>query len=219
MRFAGIVPLALLAWLAALAAPIGLADLTAFSPRQTFARPAQPFPAAADPAWTRGRDLLLQAIELDPLDPNHAEGIALWYERGGALLPPRSPDAAAYFLKSLEYFRRAAVLRPGSPYTWSNIGLVKLRLGEVDAELAQAVTNSTKFGPWEPEVQLAIADIVFAVGDRLPPSAQKAGLAAITNAMRYHSDKLYERAVLFGRLALLCSLPGAGLSKFAIRCI
>jgi hypothetical protein len=219
MRFAGVVALALLAWLAALAAPIGLADLTAFSPRQTLARPARPFPAPANPAWTRGRDLLLQALALDPGNPNHAEGIALWYERGGVLLPLRSPDAVLYSRKSLEYFRRAAVMRPSSPYTWSNIALVKLRLGEVDAELAEAVTNSTKFGPWEPEVQLAIADVFFAIGEKLPPPARQAGLAAIVNAMRYHDQKLYERAVRFGRLALLCSLPGAGLSKFAIRCI
>ena len=219
MRLTGVIALALLAYLAALAAPIGLADLTAFGPRQTLARAERPFPAPADPEWVRGQELLSKALALDPGNPNYAEYMAQWYARAAFQLPARSLDAAVYLRQSLAHFRRAAAARPSSPYTWSNIALIKLRLGEIDDELARAVTNSTQLGPWEPEVELAIADVMFIVGERLPPEARLAGRKMLINALRHQDGKLYERAVRYGRLALLCSLPGAGTTKFAYSCI
>ena len=219
MRLTGVIALALLAYLAALAAPIGMADLTAFGPRQTLARAERPFPLPADAEWLRGQELLSKALALDPGNPNFAENLARWHERAASRLPARSPDAAAHLRQSLRYFRRAAAARPSSPYTWSNIALIKLRLAEIDDELARAVTNSTQFGPWEPEVELAIADVMFIAGERLSPEARLAGRKLLINALRHQDEKLYERAVRYGRLALLCSLPGAATARFAFNCI
>ena len=118
MRLTGVLALALLAYLAALAAPIGLADLTAFGPRQTLTRAERPFPAPATPEWIRGQELLSKALALDPGNPNFAENLAQWYERAAVGLPARSPDIAVYLRQSLQHFRRAAAARPTSPYTW-----------------------------------------------------------------------------------------------------
>ena len=211
--------LALLAYLAAIAAPIGLADLSAFAPRQALARAERAFPAPSDPAWTRGREFLVKALALDPKNPNFSEHLAQWHERAANRFASGSPAAAAHLKRSLEYFRRAAVGRPGSPYTWSSIALIKVRLREIDAELAQAVTKAAHFGPWEPEVQMAIAEVFFTMGEGLPHEAQRAGRLMLTNAVRTQGERLLQRAEVAGRLALLCSLPNAGTSKFAMRCI
>jgi hypothetical protein len=219
MRLTGAVALALLAYLAALAAPLGLADLSAFAPRQMLARAPEAFPSPADPAWTRGRELLEKALALDPRNPQHAELLAQWHERAADRLPASSPAAGAQLRQSLAYFRRAALARPGSPYTWSSIALIKLRLGELDEELAGAVNNAAQYGSWEPEVQLAIADVIFAAGGRLPRDALRAARRMADNASRFQYERLLERAVKGGGLATLCSLPGASTAKFAMRCI
>ena len=219
LRKMGSVPIFLLAYLATMAAPIGLADLSAFAPRQALARAERGFPAPSDPAWARGRELLVKALALDPKNPNYAEQLAQWHERAANRFASGSPAAAAHLKQSLENFRRAAVARPGSPYTWSSIALIKVRLREIDNELAQAVTKAARFGPWEPEVQMAIADVFFTMGEGLPPEAQRAGRLMLINAVRTQDEKLMRRAEVAGRLALLCSLPNAATSKFAMRCI
>lgn len=217
--FSGLAGLAALAALAALAIPRGLADLDAFSPRQALLRAERTFPAPADPAWASGRELLGSAIARDPANPNHYEQLAAWYERAALRLPARDPLARAYLEQSLEHLRTAALLRPGSPYTWSNIALVALRLGATQGEMARAVTHAARLGPWEPEVQLALAEILFAAGEQLPAEARGAAGAVVANALRRHDAQLFARASALGRLGVLCSLSGAGRSRLAMRCI
>ena len=216
---AGSVALAALAALCALAVPRGLADLAAFDPRQALWRSGHAFPAPASPEWTRGRDLLKAALARDPANAGLAENLAAWYERAALRMPPKNPVARAYLQQSLEYLQRAAVLRPGSPYTWSNIALVKLRLGATDAEFARAVENAAQLGPWEPEVQLGLAEVLFAAAEQLPAAVRSAAGSVVVNGLTRHDAYLFERATANGRLAVLCALPGVARSKLALRCI
>ena len=55
-------------------------------------------------------------------------------------------------------------MRPGSPYVWASIALLKLRLGEMDAEFYGALERAARLGPWEPAVQIAIADSALLPG-------------------------------------------------------
>jgi hypothetical protein len=215
----GFAALAGLAALAALAIPRGLADLDAFSPRQTLLREGRAFPAPADPAWAGGRDLLRSAIARDPANPNHHEQLAAWYERAALRMPARDPASRAYLEQSLEHLRTTAVLRPGSPYTWSNIALVALRLGATQGEMARAVSHAARLGPWEPEVQLGLAEVLFGAAEELPADARGAAGAVVVNALRRHAGRLFARASALGRLGVLCSLSGAGRSRLAVRCI
>jgi Tfp pilus assembly protein PilF len=143
--------------LAALAAPQGAADLAAFSARQQLARldMRREVPTPAD--WQQAQGELQRALALDPDNPALAEALARWYERYTLRLPRSSALRAAYLEQSAAYLRQALVARPGSPHAWTNLALVKLRLGQFDAEFQTALGNARRLGPREPEVQAALA--------------------------------------------------------------
>jgi hypothetical protein len=109
--------------------------------------------------WNRARRALQRARGLDPENPAHAEILARWYERYALRLPPSSGLAPIYLQESAAHLRQALAGRPGSPYAWASLAAVKLRLGELDAELDTAVGNARRLGLWEPGVRLALKEI------------------------------------------------------------
>lgn len=216
----GAVFLLILSALAAAAAPLGIADLSAFSARASLLRPEPKLaPEAQQERWIRGRNALLRAIALDSRNPNHYENLAIWYERAALRMPARHPVAEAYLRQALAYARTAIVARPGSPYTWMDLAVLKWRLGEFDPELQQAVRNAAHLGPWEPEVQLAAAGLAFTAYERLSPEARQAALRLMGNALKYHDERLFDQAYRTGRLDIFCAIPGVAASRHAVRCI
>jgi Tfp pilus assembly protein PilF len=170
----------MLAALAALAAPRGLADLISFPARQRLAQleARGQLPSAAE--WNEAREQLQRALELDPQNPAHSEILARWYERYSLRLPRASAVGAAYLEQSAAHLRRALAERPTSARTWANLATVKLRLAQYDPELDAAVTRAWQFGPREPEVQVALAWIAAQADERLAPGARQAARAAMT---------------------------------------
>ena len=201
-----------------LAAPRGLADLYVFSPQQRLAqldaRNETPGPAE----WTRARQDLQRALELDPHNPAHFELLARWYERYTLRLAPASSLIPAYLEQAAAHLRRAAAARPASPYTWANLALVKLRLAQYDAEFQTAVANAWRLGPWEPEVQLALAQIAFRAWPQLGADAQDAARSAMRNALRRYDRELFQLARLHGALPVLCAVPRASASPLSAAC-
>ena len=174
-------------------------------------------PGADD--WTRARQNLQRTLELDSGNPVHMEALARWYERYTLRLPRTSAIAPAYLEQSAAHLRNALAARPGSPYTWANLALVKLRLGQFDAEFQSAVENAWRLGPWEPEVQLTLAQIAFRAPDQLGAAAQEATRGAIRNALRRYDRELFHMARRLGGLAVLCAVPRVSASPLAVACI
>lgn len=110
-------------------------------------------------------------------------------------------------------------LRPGSPYTWSNIALLKARLHQPDREFESALRNAALLGPWEPEVQIALADAGFRHWNALAPETRAALRANTVRALRWQDAKLFELARRTGRLDELCATPGVERSPLARACI
>jgi len=146
--------------LIAFAAPRGLADLAAFPARQRLAQleARSELPGAAD--WRDAREHLQRAIELEPRNPAHYELLARWYERYAMRLPRASTVRTAYLEQSAAHLRHSLALRPGSAHTWASLATVKLRLAQIDRELDTAIARARKFGPYEPDVQVALARIL-----------------------------------------------------------
>ncbi len=215
----GAVILALLGSLCALALPRGLADLRAFEARMLF----QTWEAARRPPstgeWTLARSRLQEARDLDPGQPNYPEDIARLDEL--RVPPARAGEAPAQEIlrQALGLQRQAARLRPGSPYTWANIALLKARLAEPDREFDAALRNAALLGPWEPEVQIALADAGFRHWNTLTPETQSALRANAARALRWQSAKLFELARRTGRLDVLCAVPGVARFPLARACI
>lgn len=180
-----------------------MADLTAFSPRQRLAQLDARGELPAPGEWRRAQEQLQRALELDPHNPAHAETLARWYERYTLRLPRSSALASAYLEQSAAHLRTALASRPGSPYTWANLALVKLRLAQFDAEFQAAFENAWRLGPWEPEVQFTLAQIAFRAWDKLGPGAREAARGALANAARHYSGELFELARRYGGIPLL----------------
>ena len=197
----GVLALAALAFLAVLAMDRGAADLAAFGPRYALDRGG----VANNEAMQRR---LEQAIRLDGGNPAHREYLARLYESRGA------------HRQALENSRASTILRPGSPNAWADIARLKLPLGELDNELDNAIKNAARLGPWEPDVQLAIAAVAIEADRRLTPDARRAALAVMSNALKRQERAVVELAFRRGRLDLLCSIPGiAAYPAAGRRCI
>jgi hypothetical protein len=121
--------------------------------------------------------------------------------------------------EALDDQRKAARLRPGSPYTWANIALLKEQLSEPDREFETALRNAALLGPWEPEVQLVLAGAGFRHWDALAPETRAAMRANAARALRWQDARMFELARRTGRLDVLCAAPGVARSPLARACI
>ncbi len=215
----GALSLAALAALCALALPRGLADLRAFEARVLLksweTRRRQP----SAEEWAIARERLREAHELDPGQPNYLEDIARLHEIRA--LPRKAGDALAQgdLRQALDYQRQAVRMRPGSPYTWANIALLKARLPEPDREFETALRNAALLGPWEPEVQIALADAGFRHWDALAPETRSALRANALRTLLRQDAKLFDLARRRGRLDVLCAVRGVERSPLARACI
>jgi len=174
-------------------------------------------PTAAE--WSRAREALREANALDPAQPAYLEDLGRLYEVRAQPLAPGDALAREYLQQSLEYQRAALRRRPGSPYTWANIALLKLKLEALDAEFERALRNAALLGPWEPGVQIAVADSGLAAWSRLGPEARAAVSADLARGSRWLSASMIEIARRARRLDVLCSLPEMRSSPGAGACI
>jgi len=202
-----------------LALPRGLADLRAFEARTLMLRfeSARRPPATAD--WTRARESLREANALDPRQPAYVESIGRLYHARALPLPPAEPLARDYAAQALDYYRQSLARRPGSPYAWANVALMKGRVGDLDEEFHAALKNADALGPWEPDVQIAVADAGLSNWAQLGEESRAAVRASASRALQWQDQKLFALARRVGRLDVVCALPGVVKSSQATACI
>jgi len=203
----GALCLSTLGVLLALALPRGLADLYGYEARVEYnAWEAKRRPPTEE-EWSSARDHLGDAQALDPGHPAYREDIARLYELRNSLR------------EALAYQRQAARLRPSSAYTWASIARIKANLPEPDQEFEAALRNAALLGPWEPAVQLAIADAGFHHWGTLAPETRVALSGNALRTLRRQDGKLFELARRHGQLAALCGMRGVERSRLARACI
>jgi cytochrome c-type biogenesis protein CcmH/NrfG len=107
------------------------------------------------------------------------------------------------------FLHRALRERPTSPFAWANLALAKLYLGEVDSELLDALAHSGELGPWEPEVQQALAFVGLAVWRELGADGRALIVQAVERIARKDPDRALEIGAAFNRLDLICGTETA----------
>ncbi len=146
-----------------------------------------------------------EALRFEPSNPHFVEQSALLHERQALLLDRGDPQARRLLARSLDEFREAARMRPGSPYVWASIALLKLRLRELDAEFADAFGRAARLGPWEPQVQSALADAGLAAWRRLTPALQAQVIETLERALARQEPEIRRIASSHDNIALVCS--------------
>jgi hypothetical protein len=162
-------------------------------------------PGAAD--LESAQASLAEAHALEPANPMFVEQRARIDEMQARQLPRGDPAARAGLVKALAGFRKAALMRPGSPYAWASIALLKLRLDEMDSEFYGALERAAQLGPWEPAVQIAIADAGLASWRRLAPQAKTLVIAALERGLLREAPEIRRLAAAHGTLPLVCAGP------------
>ena len=184
----------------------GLADWQSMRWRHEIAgwaeRRASPPPDKLQEAITT----LIDALALTPEDPTLIEHLGVALELRATGSPPGSESRRLYLEAALTRFRNAAALRPTSPYTWANILLTKYRLGQVDDEFRAAMRHALDFGPWEPAVQLIVADIGLGAWDRLDSGLRGRVTENLQRAAVRQSDPLARLATDQRRIDLICAV-------------
>lgn len=161
---------------------------------------------------------LIDALALTPDDPTLVEhlGTALALRAAGS--PPGSESQRLYLAAALERFRTAAALRPTSPYTWADIVLTKYRLGQIDEEFFGAMHHALDFGPWEPAVQLILADAGMGAWEMLDSGLRGRVSENLRRAAVRQSDALARIATERGRVDLVCAIS-IDTMKNKVKCV
>jgi tetratricopeptide (TPR) repeat protein len=104
-----------------------------------------------------------------------------------------------------EHFARALTFRPTSPYTWANLAEVMYRMGDTGPQFSTAIREAARMGPFEPEVQRAVAFYGLAVWDQIGPEVQSSIDGMVAAGMRRNPLEMLRIAQRRGRLNVACS--------------
>ena len=148
---------------------------------------------------------LREARMFEPSNPHYVEQVARLRELQALPLGPRDPARREGLLQSLAQYREAAAMRPGSPYVWASIAMLKVRLNDMDFEFYGALERAGRLGPWEPQVQIAMIDVGMATWGWLAKPGRQWVLGALERGLLRQEPEIRRMAAVHGSLPQLCA--------------
>jgi len=202
-RYLLIIPCLILIGLIITAGFRGLADVNVQSARRSLVLWESDVNALNNKEWTIAYDDVSKAVSQDPLNPELLTLMANVQE--WKIYLDKDDEENNYYLGlALKNYRKAAELRPAWPYSWSQISLVKYRMGEIDQELQQAIENATKTGPWEPGVQQIIAEVGLGVWEELDFAMREIIVRNIDRGITMQPILMLNILKKYGQLKMVC---------------
>lgn len=196
----------------------GLADVEYTQARLLVPLPAPGKPAPGAEHVPGALAHLREAIRLEPDNPHFVEQFARMHELAALSLEPSDPAIRQELRQAAAAFRLAARQRPGSPYVWTDLARIKLRLDDMNFEFYGALDRARRLGPWEPAVQLGIVDMGLAAWPYLASPAKDWVVAALDRALLREEAEVRRIAKAHGTLAGACLLAEAR-SRLAAFCV
>jgi len=202
-RYLLIIPCLILIGLIMTAGFRGLADVNVQSTRRSLVLWESDVNTLNNTEWTIAYDSVSKAVSQDPLNPELLTLMANVQE-WKIYLDKDDEENNHYLSLALKNYRKAAELRPAWPYSWSQISLVKYRMGEIDQELQQAIENATKTGPWEPGVQQIIAEVGLSVWEELDFATKEIIVRNIDRGVTMQPILMLDILKKYGQLKMVC---------------
>lgn len=202
-RYLLIIPCLILIGLIITAGFWGLADINVQPARRSLLLWESDVNTLNKTEWTIAYNSVSKAISQDPLNPELLSLMANVQE-WKIYLDKNDDENNHYLSLALKNYRKAAELRPAWPYTWSQISLVKYRMGEIDQELQQAIENATKTGPWEPGVQQIIAEVGLGVWEELDFAMREIIVRNIDRGITMQPILMLNILKKYGQLKMVC---------------
>ncbi|HZW26316.1 MAG TPA: hypothetical protein VFF26_12600 [Gallionella sp.] len=179
---------ALLLFVVFSAVRIGTADFLSGYVRDEIAAWSMAPPDASDlAAVSRALDL---AQWISPGNPDHYADMArLDLVRSG--MPGTTAAEKIELLRhGLKPIRQAIALRPASSYSWAILLRLKNELGEYDAEFRRSLERTVTLGPWEPELQLVVADVGWSAWAVLPGAEREMVRENLVRGMKRQAEAM-----------------------------
>lgn len=149
-------------------------------------------------SWEQAHRYLRLAHQLAPFDPTVLEELGRIHQyrvvQEAEGVPPSEPELG----KSLAYYRQSLALRPAWPYGWMGIMLLKITENQFDEDFAVAMKRAAALGPWEPGIQMGIAEDGLAVRDRLPEELRKLVMDTVEKGLQRESQYIMAVAEQYG---------------------
>jgi hypothetical protein len=201
------------------AAMRGLADAHYTSARLTLeaGTPANRAPRAE--ALASAMASMRQALALEPSNPHFVEQGARLQELRALALRPTDASRRQGLQRSLAQYRVAAAMRPGSPYVWASIAMLKVRLNDMDFEFYGALERAGKLGPWESQVQIAMIDVGLATWRWLARPGKDWVLDALERGLLRQAPEVRRIAAVHGTLPQICGDAGERTARIAVLCV
>jgi hypothetical protein len=202
------------------AAVRGLADAHYTSSRLTLAEAAPANRAPQRPeALASAQASMREALALEPSNPLFVEQSARLQELRALGLRRGDPAIRNGLRQSLAQYRVAAAMRPGSPYVWANIAMLKARLDDMDFEFYGALERAGRLGPWEPQVQIAMIDVGLTAWTWLARPGKDLVLGALERGLLRQEPEIRRIATIHGTLPQVCADAGGRLPRIAALCV
>lgn len=119
-------------------------------------------------------------------------------------------DVSATRHRALVAYQQAVALRPLWPYGHARLAQAVLREGRVDAQMASALAQAGRLGPWRPGINRRVSEVGLIAWPSLDPATQgvvKDHLRRTLGYSRSDETRLRELADQLGREAVLPLRP------------
>jgi len=190
-----------------LAARNGLAYLYAEPARAFLQDKRDADIALTDTEWQAIHANLRQALDLSPNDPDTLSELGRLHRiqlEQDALDPM---EIERHGNLAIDYYERAARLRPAWSWVWINLAHVRWELyQDSDDDYHQALIHAMHFGPWERGVQRWVVDLALDTWGSLSPDASHAILAMIDRSIERTPEVLDE--IVDAEWQTLCNAAG-----------
>ena len=157
-----------------------------------------------------------QVLSYDRDNPDIWRQLGALQEATVSFLPVGDPAAMSARQKAHDYYLQALTLRPGWPYYWADLMLVKYRMNDLDDEFQNAMQNALMQGPWEFLVLYLVAEIGMHRWDDLPDAMQEQTLGTINRGIvhRDGAQAMLDLVKRYDMLERVCTHP---LDDFLVR--
>ena len=197
----------------------GLADAHYTSARLTLAEGTAPNGALRAESLSAAIASLRQAMVLEPSNPLYVEQSARLEELRALQMRRGDPAANDALQLSLARYHDAVLMRPGSPYVWASIAMLKARLDLLDFEFYRALDRAARLGPWEPQVQIAMIDVGLATWPLLARPGKNAVLGALERGLLRQAPEVKRIAAAHGTLPQVCLEAGESMPRLTALCV
>lgn len=160
--------------------------------------------------WHLLQSRLTQSLAYDSAVPELLTDLGNAYESAVFYSPIGDSSANTSRNFARQYYLQALSIRPGWPYSWADLARIKYMLNEIDSEFYEALQHAAMLGPWEPSVQLTVAEIGLHHWHDINEETMQLVTRMIKNGIHQLDDakRMYKLLQRYDMLVLVCNETG-----------